>query len=89
MVLTFCFISVLNDDRNYTEFPKLKDEIAASQNKHQSSQRSLVCEPLRIETYRYNGEHPAERLCKMCDTNSIEDETHCLINRAFYRNIRT
>ena len=44
--------------------------------------------PLRIETGRYIGEHPEERLCNMCETDSVEDETHFLINCEFYKHIR-
>ena len=32
--------------------------------------------PLRIETGRYVGEKPEERLCKICDSQQVEDETH-------------
>ena len=57
-------------------------------------ERSLLAQfrcgilPLRIETGRYVGEKPAERLCKICNSNQIEDETHFLIYCPFYRVLR-
>ncbi|XP_053394824.1 uncharacterized protein LOC123524463 [Mercenaria mercenaria] len=45
--------------------------------------------PLRIETGRYIGERPEDRLCSFCQSRSIEDECHFLINCTFYRDIRT
>ena len=36
--------------------------------------------PLRIETGRYVGESPDERLCKLCNGPAIEDEKHVLLN---------
>ena len=32
--------------------------------------------PVRIETGRFVGERPVERLCKLCDLNVPEDERH-------------
>ena len=43
---------------------------------------------LRIETCRYVGESPDERLCKLCDGPAIEDEKHFLLNCSFYNDIR-
>ena len=41
--------------------------------------------PLAIETGRYNRPKTPvfERLCKFCDTNAIEDETHFLVDCEF------
>ena len=36
--------------------------------------------PLRIETGRYVGEKPEDRLCKMCERQLIEDEMHFLLH---------
>ena len=44
--------------------------------------------PLRVETGRYVGEAPDERLCTMCDAQAVEDETHFLTNCAMYQTIR-
>ena len=44
--------------------------------------------PLRIETGRFVSEPPEQRLCVMCDTNSVEDECHFLINCPKYNTIR-
>ena len=44
--------------------------------------------PLRIETGRYVGEKPEGRLCKICDSQQIEDETHFLLQRPFYSVLR-
>ena len=44
--------------------------------------------PLRIETGRYVGEKPNERLCKICDSQQIEDETHFLLHCPFYSVLR-
>ena len=57
-------------------------------------ERSLLAQfrcgilPLRIETGRYIGESREQRLCKMCQSNSVEDETHFLIKCDFYIDIR-
>ena len=46
--------------------------------------------PLAIETRRYTRlKTPVfERLCKFCDTNAIEDETHILVDCEFYSDLR-
>ena len=44
--------------------------------------------PLRVETGRYVGEKPEERLCKICDSQQIEDETHFLLHCPFYSVLR-
>ncbi|CAC5397978.1 unnamed protein product [Mytilus coruscus] len=44
--------------------------------------------PLRIETGRYIGERPEERLCKFCTADVTETETHLLLDCAFYSDIR-
>jgi hypothetical protein len=45
--------------------------------------------PLRIETGRYIGEAPEQRLCSLCDLMDIESEVHFIIVCPRYRNIRT
>ena len=58
------------------------------------SQRSLLAQlrcgilPLRIETGRYVGEEPNQRLCTMCNNNEIEDESHFILNCNFYQDDR-
>ena len=44
--------------------------------------------PLRIETGRYIGEKPEERVCKICKNGRTEDEVHFLFNCEQYRNLR-
>ena len=44
--------------------------------------------PLRIETGRFVGESPDERLCKLCNGPAIEDEKHFLLNCSFFNDIR-
>ena len=57
-------------------------------------ERSLMAQfrcgilPLRIETGRFVGESPDERLCKLCIGPAIEDEKHFLLNCPFYNVIR-
>ena len=36
--------------------------------------------PLKIETERYQGTPLENRLCKLCDTNSVEDEIHFMFH---------
>ena len=48
-------------------------------------ERSILCQfrcgilPIRIETGRYIGETPEQRLCRFCDTQSVEDEIHFFV----------
>ena len=46
--------------------------------------------PFAIETGRYTKlKTPLQdRICKFCSMNSIEDETHCLIDCEIYNNLR-
>ena len=54
------------------------------------SQRSILAQircgilPLHIETGRFEGKAEAERLCKFCDTNSVESDTHFLFQCPLY-----
>ena len=54
------------------------------------SQRSILAQircgilSLYIETERFEGKAEAERLCKFCDTNSVESETHFLFQCPLY-----
>ena len=58
------------------------------------SERSLYVQfrcgilPLRIETGRYVGESPAQRLCVLCNTNVVEDECHFLVSCPKYSSLR-
>jgi hypothetical protein len=45
--------------------------------------------PIRIETGRYIGERPEDRLCRFCGDQEIENESHFLLDYTFYREIRT
>ena len=44
--------------------------------------------PLRIETGRYVGEPPEQRLCLFCNLLHTEDEKHFLLHCTFYTDIR-
>ncbi len=44
--------------------------------------------PLRVETGRYVGETPEQRISKLCTGNHIEDEQHFLISCPLYNDIR-
>ena len=44
--------------------------------------------PLRIETGRFVGEKPLERLCRLCDKYTPEDEEHFLLDCTFYTFLR-
>ena len=44
--------------------------------------------PIRIETGRYIGETPEQRLCRFCNMQSVEDEKHFLLHCGLYNNIR-
>ncbi|CAG2193349.1 unnamed protein product [Mytilus edulis] len=58
------------------------------------SQRSCVAQlrcgilPLRIETGRYIGEQREERICNFCTENSIEDESHFVLDCSLYTELR-
>ena len=44
--------------------------------------------PLRIETGRYIGKRPEDRLCRLCDERAVESEQHFLFECDFYQSIR-
>ena len=44
--------------------------------------------PIRIETGRFIGERIEDRLCRMCDQNQIENETHFLFHCSLYNELR-
>ena len=58
------------------------------------SERSILAQfrrgilPLRIETGRYIGEKPHERLCKVCLSGQVEDELHFLFKCSLYDDLR-
>ena len=58
------------------------------------NERSILCQfrcgilPIIIETGRYIGETPEQRLCRFCNTQSVEDEKHFLLHCGLYNNIR-
>jgi hypothetical protein len=57
-------------------------------------ERSLLAQlrcgilPLRVETGRYVGEPLEQRLCRMCNSGSVEDEVHFVLNCELYKDIR-
>ena len=44
--------------------------------------------PLRVETGRFVNEQREDRLCTLCNSNSIEDQIHFLFNCPFYDTYR-
>ena len=58
------------------------------------NERSILCQfrcgilPIRIETGRYIGETPEQRLCRFCDMQTVEDERHFLLHCGLYTHIR-
>ena len=44
--------------------------------------------PLRIETGRFRGEDVNERICLLCEDNTVEDECHFLFHCKRYECIR-
>ena len=58
------------------------------------NEHSVLCQlrfgilPLRIETGRYVGEPPNARLCRLCESNSIENEVHFLFECERYNVLR-
>lgn len=58
------------------------------------NERSLLCQlccgilPLRIETGRYSGETPEQRLCVFCPSGKTETELHFIFDCAQYSDIR-
>ena len=45
--------------------------------------------PIRIETGRYVGEAPDQRLCVFCNQNAVEDERHLLFFCDMYNELRS
>ena len=58
------------------------------------NERSLLSQlrcgilPIRIETGRYTGENPEQRVCLFCDSGEVESEIHFLLKCEFYKAIR-
>ena len=80
--------------RTYRTFKntfKCEDYVMMDLKKHE---RSIFAQfrcgilPLRIETGRYVGESPDQRLCVFCDQHAVEDEKHMLIHCDLYNHIR-
>ena len=44
--------------------------------------------PIRIETGRFRGEEVGERLCTLCDSESVEDEIHFVLHCSKYADLR-
>ena len=40
--------------------------------------------PLHVETGRFNNTPVDERICKLCDQNVVEDETHFILHCSKY-----
>jgi len=61
----------------------------------QKNERSIMAQfrcgtlPLRIETGRFVGEKPEQRLCIFCNSDSIESELHFLVECGYYDTFRT
>ncbi len=48
----------------------------------------LSCHPLNIEYGRYKGIPKSDRLCKLCNLNTVEDEFHFLLSCPIYNDVR-
>ena len=85
-------------------FPKLRTYVTFKENfciepyvqtNMNRKYRSLIAQlrlgilPLEIETGRWRGLEIDRRTCKLCNSNSIEDEAHFLFDCTFYLNERT
>ncbi len=57
----------------------VKSTISKQARSHLAQLRCGVL-PLNVETGRYTGLPPEQRICKMCNQNTIEDETHFILN---------
>ena len=59
------------------------------------AKRSILCQlrcgvlPLAIETGRYKNTPVDQRLCRLCNLNQIEDESHFLCQCTLYKTMRT
>jgi hypothetical protein len=49
----------------------------------------LSSHSLNIETGRHTSTQRENRICTLCNTNTIEDETHVLVNCPMYNDLRT
>ena len=65
--------------------------LQVSVNKYRKALSQIRCSSHRllIETGRSTGLERSERLCEFCDTFSIEDECHFLLECDLYHNLRT
>ena len=72
--------------RTYISFKteyKTEDYVKAYLPKHERSfLAQLRCGvlPLRIETGRFSGHKPEERVCQLCGSGDIEDEKHFILS---------
>ena len=79
-------------------YKKLKHDITGTEayvklamgKKHRSAYAKFRCgvAPLNIELGRYRQSPVEQRLCPMCDTNNVEDESHVLLVCPLYNDIR-
>lgn len=68
---------------NYVSF-----NLSKAERSHMAQLRSGIL-PLRIETGRYVGEPPNERLCTLCTQQETENELHFVLDCPFYNQYRT
>lgn len=68
---------------NYVSF-----NLSKAERSHMAQLRSGIL-PLRIETGRYVGEPPNERLCTLCTQQETENELHFVLGCPFYNQYRT
>ena len=77
--------------RTFKHMFKCEDYVTMDLKKHE---RSLLAQfrcgilPLRIETGRYRGESPDQRICVYCNQDAVEDEKHMLLHCDMYSHIR-
>ena len=79
--------------RTYVTFKNLTEDYAMLNLKQ--TERSIIAQfrcgilPLQVETGRYVGEKPEEKLCKLPKDNSTENGTHFLLHCSHYIELRT
>ena len=81
--------------RNYIEVRSPEDEFWLPRLGLRRQEGSLLAKllcgvlPLEIENGRYVGKAIADRLCKVCNTNCVEDEFHFLFYCCMYQGERS
>ena len=91
-------LASINEEGSKLKFySKLKDEpgmekyltsITNVKHRVDMTRLRLSCHSLHIETGRHRGTQRQDRICTLCNINTVEDETHVLVNCPVYHDIR-